>query len=74
MMFNLNAYARMLTADFLPNGGQIEIKEFHSPADFAQLRQKTLINATGYGARAVQRSIHYAGARPMGAPLAQGRP
>ena len=51
MMFNLSAYARMLTADFLSNGGQIEIKEFHSPADFAQLRQKTLINATGYGAR-----------------------
>jgi glycine/D-amino acid oxidase-like deaminating enzyme len=43
----------MLTADFLSNGGQIEIKEFHSPADFAQLRQKTLINATGYGSRAL---------------------
>ena len=53
MMFNLSAYARMLTADFLSNGGQIEIKEFHSPADFAQLRQKTLINATGYGSRAL---------------------
>jgi glycine/D-amino acid oxidase-like deaminating enzyme len=53
MMFNLSAYARMLTADFLSNGGQIEIKDFHSPADFAQLRQKTLINATGYGSRAL---------------------
>jgi hypothetical protein len=53
MMFNLSAHARMLTADFLSNGGQIEIKEFHSPADFAQLRQKTLINATGYGSRAL---------------------
>ena len=53
MMFNLSAYARMLTADFLSNGGQIEIREFHSPADFAQLRQKTLINATGYGSRAL---------------------
>src|SRR5882762_373043 len=53
MMFNLSAYARMLTADFLSNGGQIEIEEFHSPADFARLRQKTLINATGYGSRAL---------------------
>ena len=53
MMFNLSAYARMLTADFLSNGGQIEIKEFHSPADFAPLRQKTLINATGFGSRAL---------------------
>jgi glycine/D-amino acid oxidase-like deaminating enzyme len=53
MMFNLGAYARMLIADFLANGGQIEIEEFHSPADFARLRQKTLINATGYGSRAL---------------------
>jgi glycine/D-amino acid oxidase-like deaminating enzyme len=53
MMFNLSAYTRMLMSDFLANGGQIEIREFHSPADFAQLRQKTLINATGYGARAL---------------------
>lgn len=53
MMFNISAYARMLMSDFLANGGQIEIREFHSPADFAQLRQKTLINATGYGARAL---------------------
>jgi glycine/D-amino acid oxidase-like deaminating enzyme len=53
MMFNLSAYARMLVADFLANGGQIEVREFHSPAEFARLRQKTLINATGYGARAL---------------------
>jgi glycine/D-amino acid oxidase-like deaminating enzyme len=53
MMFNISAYARLLMSDFLANGGQVEIREFHSPADFAQLRQKTLINATGYGARAL---------------------
>ncbi len=53
MMFNISGYARMLLADFLAGGGQIEIREFHSPADLAQLRQKTLINATGYGARAL---------------------
>jgi len=53
MMFNISAYARMLVADFLASGGRIEIREFHSPADFAQLREKTLVNATGYGARAL---------------------
>jgi glycine/D-amino acid oxidase-like deaminating enzyme len=53
MMFNLSAYARMLMSDFLANGGRIEIKEFHSPADFAALPQETLINATGYGSRAL---------------------
>jgi FAD dependent oxidoreductase len=53
MMFNLAAYSRMLISDFLANGGKIEIIEFHSPSDLAALRQKTLINATGYGAKAL---------------------
>src|ERR1700676_3038657 len=53
MMFNITAYARLLMADFLANGGQIEIAEFQTPADFAKLREKVLINATGYGARAL---------------------
>jgi hypothetical protein len=53
MMFNLPAYTRMLLADFHTNGGRIDIREFHSPADFAPLPEKTLINATGFGARAL---------------------
>jgi D-amino-acid oxidase len=53
MMFNLVAYQRLLVNDFLTNGGKIEVREFRSPADFARLPQKTLINATGYGARAL---------------------
>jgi glycine/D-amino acid oxidase-like deaminating enzyme len=53
MMFNLSAYARLLMSDFLVNGGQIQIAEFHAPADFARVRERTLINATGYGARAL---------------------
>jgi glycine/D-amino acid oxidase-like deaminating enzyme len=55
MMFNLSSYTRMLVADFLENGGKFVITEFHSPADLAPLREKTLINATGYGARALFR-------------------
>jgi glycine/D-amino acid oxidase-like deaminating enzyme len=53
MMFNLSYYTRMLIADFQSYGGKIEIDEFHTPADFGRLSQKTLINATGYGARAL---------------------
>jgi glycine/D-amino acid oxidase-like deaminating enzyme len=53
MMFNITAYSRLLMTDFLLNGGRIEIREFHSPADFASVREKTLIHATGYGARAL---------------------
>jgi len=53
MMFNLAVYTRMLMADFQANGGKIEIDEFHTPADFSRLSQMTLINATGYGARAL---------------------
>ena len=53
MMFNLTAYARLLLADFHTNGGKIDVREFHSPADLGPLPEKTLINATGYGARAL---------------------
>jgi len=53
MMFNINAYQRLLMAEFLGNGGQIEVREFQSASEFSSLRQKTLINATGYGARAL---------------------
>jgi glycine/D-amino acid oxidase-like deaminating enzyme len=53
MMFNITAYARLLMTDFVANGGKIEIAEFHTPADFAKLREKVLINATGYGSRAL---------------------
>lgn len=53
MMFNLTAYSRLLLSDFMESGGKIEITEFHTPGDLAALRQKTLINATGYGSRAL---------------------
>jgi FAD dependent oxidoreductase len=53
MMFNLTAYTRLLMTEFRSNGGQIEIDEFHQPADFVRVRERTLINATGYGARAL---------------------
>jgi glycine/D-amino acid oxidase-like deaminating enzyme len=53
LMFNLSAYQQTLIADFRNAGGEIRIQEFHAPADFARIPEKTLINATGYGARAL---------------------
>jgi glycine/D-amino acid oxidase-like deaminating enzyme len=53
MMFNISTYARMLVSDFIANGGKIQIVEFRTPGDLASLRQKALINATGYGSRAL---------------------
>ena len=53
MMFNISAYARLLMNDFLTAGGKIEVREFSSPHDLMQLKEHTLINATGYGARAL---------------------
>jgi glycine/D-amino acid oxidase-like deaminating enzyme len=51
LMFNITAYTRVLLDDFLANGGRIQVREFHGIEDLAELPQKTLINATGYGAR-----------------------
>ncbi len=31
----------------------MEIAEFHTPDEFARLKERTLVNATGYGARAL---------------------
>lgn len=53
MMFNIPAYARMLMQDFLAAGGEVVIKEFESPKQFAGLAEKTIIHSTGYAARAL---------------------
>jgi glycine/D-amino acid oxidase-like deaminating enzyme len=53
MMFNISGYARMLMSDFLVAGGKIEVREFHDPRELMKLPEPTLINATGYGARAL---------------------
>ena len=53
LMFNIAGYSRQLVNDFLVEGGKIEHVEFHSPSELSQLPQKVVINATGYGARAL---------------------
>jgi len=53
LTFNIADYSRQLVNDFLVEGGKIERVEFHSPSELSQVAQKVIINATGYGARAL---------------------
>jgi len=53
MVFNLTTYAKFLVDSFLAEGGRIEVREFHSPSEFEALPEKTIIHATGYGAKAL---------------------
>jgi glycine/D-amino acid oxidase-like deaminating enzyme len=53
MTFNIADYARQLTNDFLIAGGTIETREFAKPADLAALPERTIVDCTGYGARAL---------------------
>jgi D-amino-acid oxidase len=52
-MFNITEYGRVLMSDFLQAGGRLEVMEFHAPGELTALRQKVIINCTGYGARAL---------------------
>jgi D-amino-acid oxidase len=53
LTFNIAGYSRQLVTDFLIEGGKIEHVEFHSPSELSHVAQKVIINATGYGARAL---------------------
>lgn len=51
LLFNIMEYGHLLMTDFLLAGGKVEVREFHRPADLTALKQKVVINCTGYGAR-----------------------
>ena len=53
LTFNIAGYSRQLVNDFLVEGGKIERTEFHTPSELSQLPQRVIVNATGYGARAL---------------------
>ncbi|APP75449.1 D-amino-acid oxidase [Xanthomonas vesicatoria ATCC 35937] len=53
LTFNISAYSRLLLQDFLQGGGELYTRSFDNPRQFADLREKIVINATGYGARAL---------------------
>ena len=53
IMFNVSAYSIFLISQFREAGGKIVIREFHSPRELAALPQKTIVNCTGYAAKAL---------------------
>jgi hypothetical protein len=53
LMFNISSYANYLMNEFLAAGGKIELREFEHAEQLQQLPEHTLVNATGYGARAL---------------------
>lgn len=53
MTYNLATYSRLLFDDFLREGGEIEQREFTHSRQLASLKERTVVNATGYGARAL---------------------
>ncbi|MFT4074284.1 MAG: FAD-binding oxidoreductase [Asticcacaulis sp.] len=53
LSFNIADYGRQLEADFLLAGGRFEHIEFHDPSNLSRLKEKVVINCTGYGARAL---------------------
>ncbi len=53
LTFNVAGYSRQLVNDFLVEGGKIHNVEFHSPSELSGIAEKVVINATGYGARAL---------------------
>ena len=53
LIFNIGALQHMLMSDFLLAGGTLETREFEKPGDLMKLREKTIVNCTGYGARAL---------------------
>ncbi|MGC6329425.1 FAD-dependent oxidoreductase [Rhizorhabdus sp. FW153] len=53
MFFNFSSYGHLLMQQFLEAGGKFEIRDFHRPSDIAQLKEKVVINATGFAAKAL---------------------
>lgn len=53
MVFNIADYGHTLMNDFFIAGGQFSRTDFRTPSQIAALRQKVVINCTGYGARAL---------------------
>jgi glycine/D-amino acid oxidase-like deaminating enzyme len=51
MHFNFSSYAHTLLSEFFERGGRFVNRDFHSPAEYAGLPEKVVINCTGYAAR-----------------------
>ncbi len=55
LQFNVTSLQHTLMQEFIAAGGKIERREFRNPSELAALKQKVIVNCTGYGARALWR-------------------
>ena len=55
MTFNIRPYQRLLMEDFFREGGEIVTRDFNDARELAGLPERTIVNCTGYGARALFR-------------------
>ncbi|HEX8055058.1 MAG TPA: FAD-dependent oxidoreductase [Novosphingobium sp.] len=55
MRFNVADLFHQLESDFLIAGGRFVPMELQGAADFARIREKAIVNCTGYGARALMK-------------------
>jgi glycine/D-amino acid oxidase-like deaminating enzyme len=55
LMFNIADYSHTLMTDFFMAGGKFEYRDLHAPDEVSRLKEKVVINCTGYGARQLWR-------------------
>lgn len=53
MIFNISAYVQTLLGEITRMGGRLVYREFHDVGEIAGLPEKTIVNATGLGAKAL---------------------
>jgi len=53
LIFHVTELVQHLTGEFERHGGKLVLREFHTPADLAQLPQPVVLHSTGYGARSL---------------------
>lgn len=53
LTFNIAALSHQLSREFLIAGGKFVPMTFHTPSDLNRLKEKVILNCTGYGARAL---------------------
>lgn len=51
LIFNFASYAHVMLGEFFERGGKFVMKNFHEPSDYARLKEKVVLNCTGYAAR-----------------------
>lgn len=51
MHFNFASYGHLLMSEFFERGGAFVMRDFHTPAEVATLKEKVVIHSTGYAAR-----------------------